>query len=498
MQLQMGGESSDGASGDPRFPDDERQLTDHGGDDLARRCPTEAEATTRAEVKAEIVERMLGLSPDEDLAELRSLTRELIRYRDNPQMEKLRFEGTRLRGVTGFSSDLLPRWERVLVTGGTGCVGHVVLSHLVDDLPGARLVSVARNRPDAERRVDGVTYLVGDVRSRGQMAEVMEDLRPDLVIHLAAQRSPAVAELRVAETVSTNVVGTQVVLDTAAEAGVGTVVVASTGKAVRLYTRDVYAATKKLVEYQSAVRAKNSDIRVACTRFTHVVDNSIVGQRVLRWIAADEPILLHSPLVLFPVQSALECYQLLMTAAVVAERDEPKVVALRDLGWPPLALLDMTLDYLADHPDSQSPIVFTGYPPGYEAEVYPGTYDPLSAGDVSPLVNCIEAGRTSPTPVLGDLVDYFGMVDGSCATTDRVLDQITRECGSEGTGDRGLRGLLQDASVSLLQRDIAQASPEQVRRIHRLGRRHDPLIEDHALIHRRLEVLLDTELAPLG
>ena len=280
-------------------------------------------------------------------------------------MEKHRFEGTRLRGITGYGGDLLPRWERVLVTGGTGCVGHVVLSNLVNDLPGARFVSVARHRPDpGAPRGPGHVPARATCAAAEQMAEIIGDFRPDLVIHLAAQRNPALAERRVAETVSTNVLGSQVILETAGEAGVGTVVMASTGKAVRLFTGDTYAATKKLVEYQSAVAAKRYDMNVSCARFTHVVDNSIVGQRIVKWIANDEPILLHSPLVQLPVQSALECYQLLMTAGIVAERDHPKIVALRDLGWPPINLLDLTLDYLADNPDSQSPIVFTGYPAG--------------------------------------------------------------------------------------------------------------------------------------
>ena len=45
----------------------------------------------------------------------------------------------------------------------------------------------------------------GDVRSRKQMSEIIADFRPDLIIHLAAQRNPALAERRVTETVSTNV-----------------------------------------------------------------------------------------------------------------------------------------------------------------------------------------------------------------------------------------------------------------------------------------------------
>jgi len=443
--------------------------------------------------KTDLIEQILGLCPEQDLERLKGLTRALINYRDNPQLEKRRFEDTRLRSITGFSCDLLPRWERVLVTGGTGCVGHVVLSHLVNDLPRARFVSIARRPPTPERRLEHVVYLQGDVRNVKQMTKTLEDFRPDLVLHLAAQRNPALAERRVAETVSTNVVGSQVVLEATAEAGVGTVVVASTGKAVRLFTGDTYAATKKLVEYQSAVMAKRYDVNVSCARFTHVVDNSIVGQNILKWITHDEPILLHSPLVQLPVQSALECYQLLMTAGIVAERDRPKIVALRDLGWPPVALLDLTLDYLADHPDSQSPIVFTGYPPGYEADAYPGTYDPLSAGDVSPLMNCIEATRTTPTPALGDFVDHFEVLDGRSDEIDRSVCSISAACRAQKKDNKVIGGLLRDASTALLRHSMEQAGPERVRRIHHLGRRHDPLVNDHAFIHQQLEVFAKTE-----
>jgi hypothetical protein len=71
--------------------------------------------------KADLVEQIFGLCPEPDLDQLRELTRQLVDYRDNPQMEKHRFEGTRLRGITGYGGHLLPQWERVLVTGGTGC-----------------------------------------------------------------------------------------------------------------------------------------------------------------------------------------------------------------------------------------------------------------------------------------------------------------------------------------------------------------------------------------
>jgi NADP-dependent 3-hydroxy acid dehydrogenase YdfG len=442
--------------------------------------------------KADLIEEILGLCPNDDLEELRKLTSALVSHRDSPDSERFRFETTQDRCIPGYGRDLLPSWNRVLVTGGTGCVGHCVLKHLVDDLPDATLLSVARRRPVSHSRLDRVTYMSGDVRSSQQMTELMQDFRPDLVIHLAAQRNPALAEEWVDHTVSTNNLGTQIVLDAAGAAGVKSMVVASTGKTVRFFTRDVYAATKKLVEYQAAGAAKRYDgMRVSCARFTHVVDNSLVAQNILKWIDGDEPIRLHSPLVQLPVQSALECFQLLMVGAISAEPGRSRIVALRDLGWPPIDLLELTLDYLAAAPRSLAPIVFTGYPQGYEAEAYPGTYDPMTAGQVSPLVNCAEAMSTEPTPVLGQAVDFFETTDTSSEDLDERLAKLTDACRVK-KNDRVIGNLLREASEALLQHSMEQLDAERIRRIHRLGRRHNPLVEDHAFIHRRLEELLST------
>jgi hypothetical protein len=442
--------------------------------------------------KADLIDQILGLCPSDDLEELQKLTGELVSHRDSPDSERFRFETTQERCIPGYGGDLLPTWNRVLVTGGTGCVGHCVLTHLVGELPDANLLSVARRRPATHSRLDRVTYVSGDVRNSPRMTELMVDFRPDLVIHLAAQRNPALAEQWVDQTVSTNNLGTQVVLDAAGAAGVASVVIASTGKAVRFFTHDVYAATKKLVEYQAAVAAKKYDgMRVSCARFTHVVDNSLVAQNILKWIDGDEPIRLHSPLVQLPVQSALECFQLLMVAGIVGESGRSRIVALRDLGWPPIDLLELTLDYLAAAPRSLAPVVFTGYPAGYEAEAYPGTYDPMTAGEVSPLVNCAEAMSAEPTPVLGSSVDFFETTDVFCEDLDERLSKLTDACRVK-KNDRVIGDLLRRASESLLQHSIEQLDSERIRRIHRLGRRHNPLVDDHAFIHRRLEELLST------
>ena len=436
---------------------------------------------------------MLGADGRGDIARSRTLTRELTRIQDDSLAEKSRFESIAGRGIAGFRSDLVPHWRRVLVTGGTGCVGRIVLDRLGRARPDAQLVSIARRPPTVGRRLAGVEYLTGDVRDAERMGRVMTDLRPDIVVHLAAQRDPAFAEHHVAETVSTNVVGSCTVLDAAGRAGVETVVVASTGKSVRFFTSDVYAATKKLVEVVAATAARRYGMRVACTRFTHVVDNSLVASNVRGWIARDEPILLHSPDVLLPVQSALEAYQLLVVGALAARPSRPCVVAQRDLGWPPISLLDLTLDYLAGHGSSRAPIIFTGFPPGYEAYPYPGTYDPRTAGDFGPLMNCVEAARTGPTAVLGESVDQFESAEGDGHRVEVDLAAMAAAPGDDRS-EQFIRTLLGSASAALLGQFVESSDPDLIRRVHWLGRRLDRRIADHAVIHDTLDAHLGAPL----
>src|SRR5258708_8405 len=77
--------------------------------------------------------------------------------------------------------------------------------------------------------------------------------------------------------------------------------------------------------------------------------------------------------------------------------------AITDRGWP-LSLLDVAVGVLIST-SSATPIYFSGYDPGYEEVPFPGLYDPMTAGDVSPLLNAFEAaaGTSAPCP----MVDAF-------------------------------------------------------------------------------------------
>ena len=275
-----------------------------------------------------------------------------------------------------------------MVTGGTGCIGSTLVTELAARGPG-RLVSVSRGLTDGWPRHAGAEYRHADVRDRAAMDALLGEVRPDLVFHVAAQRDPGLAEAEVYRTVSTNVLGTRAVLTAAAEAGVPQVVCASTGKALRPYSPDMYTASKRAAEWVASGVAAGTDMLISAGRFTHVLDNSIIYKRLLSWAGeGSEVIRLHSPDIAFYVQSALESAQLLLLACLGAARGEFRVLAISDLGWP-VSLMDLALDVLA-RSGSPVPVYVSGYDQGYEEIPFPGLYDPMTAGDMSPLLNAFE------------------------------------------------------------------------------------------------------------
>ncbi|MBO4207215.1 NAD-dependent epimerase/dehydratase family protein [Micromonospora echinofusca] len=131
---------------------------------------------------------------------------------------------------TGWSdpADAL-RGTRVVVTGGAGFVGSHVVTRLL--LTGARVkvvdnLSTGRldNLDDARRAgLADRDLVVADIRGPAGTS-VVTRWRPDVVVHLAAQTSAAVAVRAPAPDADANICGTLNVLDAAASAGVGLVV----------------------------------------------------------------------------------------------------------------------------------------------------------------------------------------------------------------------------------------------------------------------------------
>lgn len=120
-------------------------------------------------------------------------------------------------------------FDTVLVTGGAGFIGSRVVPLL--EARGVRQVVVDNGYvglPLPEAR-DGVVPVNADIRNAAALAAIMREHRPGAVLHLAAVHHIPTCEAQPHLAMDVNVLGTQVVLDTARGAGCGNVVFTSSG-----------------------------------------------------------------------------------------------------------------------------------------------------------------------------------------------------------------------------------------------------------------------------
>jgi FlaA1/EpsC-like NDP-sugar epimerase len=148
----------------------------------------------------------------------------------------------------------LIRGRRILVTGAGGTIGSELTRQLAAYDP-ARLILFDNGEyllymADSElrERFPGlpVRPLLGDVRDRRRVDEVLDAERPEIVFHAAALKHVPMVELNPVEGVLTNVVGSRNVAEAARVHGVELVVQISTDKAVN--PTSVMGATKRIAE----------------------------------------------------------------------------------------------------------------------------------------------------------------------------------------------------------------------------------------------------------
>lgn len=141
------------------------------------------------------------------------------------------------------------RNKKILVTGGTGCIGSEIVRKLLKYKP--KVVRIFSNDEDNTFRMkheldemSNLRFLIGDIRDKERLILAMEGI--DIVYHAAALKHVPLCEYNPFEAIKTNVFGTQNVIEAALSNGVGKVINISTDKAVNPV--NTMGATKLLAE----------------------------------------------------------------------------------------------------------------------------------------------------------------------------------------------------------------------------------------------------------
>lgn len=257
----------------------------------------------------------------------------------------------------------------VAVTGAGGSIGSELCRQIIRFKPAALVLiegsefNLYRMEMElrTERKFLHIYPAMGRVQDRSLMERIFAHYRPQVVFHAAACKHVPIVELNPWEAVFNNVMGSQVVMDTAEKYGVERCVFISTDKAVR--PTNVMGASKRTVEILLQSRPARKT-RFMAVRFGNVVGSS--GSAIPLFqsqIKAGGPVTVTDPEMTRYFMTIPEASQLVLQAGSLGEGGE---IFILEMGTP-VKIDDMARDLIrlsGKEPDRDIKIVYTGLRPG--------------------------------------------------------------------------------------------------------------------------------------
>lgn len=256
--------------------------------------------------------------------------------------------------------------RNVLVTGAAGSIGSELVRQILNYEP-ARVILLDQAESqlyELEVELRGkypegnFECVIGDIRNRDQMHEVVKTHRPDTVFHAAAYKHVPLMESHPREAALTNVIGTKVVADAAISYGVEEFLMISTDKAVN--PSSIMGLTKRMAEIYIQSLNKESETRFITTRFGNVLDShGSVIPLFKKQIQEGGPVTVTHPEVTRYFMTIPESVQLVLEAAAMGRGGE---VFLFDMGHS-VKIIDLAKKMIrlsGFEPELEIPIKVTG------------------------------------------------------------------------------------------------------------------------------------------
>ena len=165
--------------------------------------------------------------------------------------------------------------ERILIIGGTGALGGTLAKRYYHNND---IMVVSRNEHKQEAmkvKYPNVIYRLGDVKDKPSLVRCLYEFKPTVVINTAAVKTVWVCQENSYESVQTNIIGHQNLIDAIQECThkINTLVFISTDKACKPV--NVYGMSKAIAEQLYVNFAKQqSDIKVVMARYGNVLNST--------------------------------------------------------------------------------------------------------------------------------------------------------------------------------------------------------------------------------
>ena len=253
----------------------------------------------------------------------------------------------------------------MLVTGAGGSIGSEI-SHQVARYQPGRLLLLDRDETllhdVAIGPLGGAETILLDLCDRDRVVALLEETRPEVVFHAAANKHVPILERHATQAANTNVLSTWWLANAAAENGCQRFVHLSTDKAA--HPCSVMGATKRAAEHIVVGVGRRHDLPYAAVRFGNVLGSrGSVVPTFLRQILDGGPVTVTSEDMTRYFMTIPEAVSLVLQAGAMADRGR---IFLLDMGEPAsiLGLARQMIRLAGLRPDDDIPIEITGVRPG--------------------------------------------------------------------------------------------------------------------------------------
>jgi FlaA1/EpsC-like NDP-sugar epimerase/dTDP-4-amino-4,6-dideoxygalactose transaminase len=257
------------------------------------------------------------------------------------------------------------RGATVLVTGAGGSIGSEI-SHQVARYQPGRLMLLDRDETLLHDVAIGplgrAETVLLDLCDRDRVVALLEETRPEVVFHAAANKHVPILERHATQAANTNVLSTWWLANAAAENGCQRFVHLSTDKAA--HPCSVMGATKRAAEHIVVGVGRRHELPYAAVRFGNVLGSrGSVVPTFLRQILDGGPVTVTNEDMTRYFMTIPEAVSLVLQAGAMADGGR---IFLLDMGEPAsiLGLARQMIRLAGLRPDDDIPIEITGVRPG--------------------------------------------------------------------------------------------------------------------------------------
>ena len=262
--------------------------------------------------------------------------------------------------------------KRICITGAAGSIGSELARQVINYNPKKIILIDQAESPlyDIEMELRALApeikliVFVADITHEPRIRRILEEFRPQIVLHAAAYKHVPMMESNPSEAVVNNILGTKLLADLSAELDVDRFVMISTDKAVN--PSNVMGCSKRIAEiYVQSLQGhlnnkQNNRTHFVTTRFGNVLgSNGSVIPTFRRQIENGGPVTVTHPDITRFFMTIPEACRLVLEAGIMGKGGE---IFIFDMGKP-VRIYDMAkrmIQLSGFEPGKDIDIVFTG------------------------------------------------------------------------------------------------------------------------------------------